>query len=342
MKVMGNPHLIPQNFAGLLTVAPQMLAFIDKAKRIAQTQASVLVRGESGTGKDLVANYIHQQSYRKGERFSAINCAALTGEMMASELFGHKKGAFTGAVSERKGLLNLTHGGTLFLDEIAEMPLDIQARLLRVLQDKSYSPMGSSDTLHSDIRLISATHQSLRQLVKEKAFREDLMYRVRVIPLFIPPLVERTGDIEMLLWHFITELNDNVPTHSNKNKHVLTGIEESALHALLDYAWPGNVRELQNICQYLHALTPTETVTYDDLPPDITGLTPLDEKDDNLHNPSRHTTPPLPIYPDERQQIVSLLQQFNQRKGVVAEKMGISRATLWRKMKAFGLTGSSS
>lgn len=319
MSIKHNPNLKPKNFDGLLTLAPEMLQFMEKVQRVAATQASILVRGKTGTGKDLVARYMHNQSARKNAQFNAINCAALTGELMASELFGHKKGAFTGAYQDRKGILELTDGGTLFLDEIAEMPLDIQARLLRVIQDRSYTPLGSSQTKSTDIRLISATHQSLRQHVQNKQFREDLMYRIRVIPLFIPALIERSGDVEMLLWHFIEQLNQT------EHKQI-TSFESKPYDALLSYHWPGNIRELQNVAQFIHAMSQSETVTCDDLPDDITGKGPSDEQEALPFNQM-----------DERQRLLVLLQKHQNKKQPVADELGISRATLWRRLKSYGL-----
>ena len=261
-KSLKKPGFTPISYGGLLTLSAAMRDFMDKVARVASSDAAILVRGDTGTGKELVARFIHQQSVRKDAPFNVINCASLTPEMMASELFGHRRGAFTGAVNDRKGLLELTQGGTLFLDEIAEMPMEIQARLLRVLQDGRYTPMGSSDLLYSDIRIVSATHTSLRHLVAEKRFREDLMYRVRVIPLFLPRLIERGDDLAMLIWHFIEHFN-------NKSNRRITRVETRAWQALLTYDWPGNIRELANIVEYAHVVGTGETLKYRDLNPDI-------------------------------------------------------------------------
>lgn len=311
------PTIKPHNFGGLLTVAPTMLAFMEQAERVARTQASILVRGQTGTGKELVARYIHEQSRRATKPFSAVNCAALSRELMASELFGHKRGAFTGAVNDRTGLLALTDGGTLFLDEIAEMPLDIQAGLLRVLQDKSFTPLGSSEVAHTDVRLVSATHESLRRLSANGEFREDLMYRVRVVPLYLPPLAARVGDVEMLTWQYIHELNAD-------NERQVTRISSKAFDALMSYHWPGNVRELNNVVTYSHAIGLGDTIEIDDLTPELRGEAPPDE----VWSPTVES---------ERDEILSLLQQHRGRKQAVAEALGISRATLWRKMKSLRL-----
>ncbi|MCX6123552.1 MAG: sigma 54-interacting transcriptional regulator [Proteobacteria bacterium] len=194
-------------FHGMVSVAPKMLDFFATIERVAKSEANVLVRGESGTGKELVARAIHALSNRAKGPFHALNCATLTSEMMRSELFGHVKGSFTGAIADRKGLFEAAHSGTLFLDEIAEMPTDLQPRLLRVLQDQQFSPVGSVKQIKANIRFVSATHQSLRHQVEEGQFRADLMYRIRVVPLFLPRLSERGKDIEVLAWRFIEEFN---------------------------------------------------------------------------------------------------------------------------------------
>ena len=294
-----------------------MQQFMAKVEKVARTNASVLLRGETGTGKEMVARYIHRCSPRGVGAFSAINCAALSPELMASELFGHKKGAFTGATHDRQGLLELTNGGTLFLDEIAEMPLDIQARLLRVLQDRCFIPLGSSQLMTTDIRLISATHQSLRKMVAEGAFREDLMYRVRVIPLFLPKLVERGEDLPMLIWHFINRFNET-------SERRIDSIDAKAWDALMSYEWPGNVRELSNAIEYCHAIGDGSVLRFEDLNPDLRGEGPADE---------------LLYFDDEneRDRIVELLRKFHGRKLEVARKLGVSRATLWRKLKIYGI-----
>ena len=307
----------PRNFGGLLTVAPNMLEFMAQAERVARTQASILVRGQTGSGKELVARYIHDHSRRSGQTFSAINCAALSRELMASELFGHKRGAFTGATHDRTGLFELTDGGTLFLDEIAEMPLDIQAGLLRVLQDRCFTPLGSSEVLHTDIRLVSATHRSLRKLAGNNDFREDLMYRVRVVPLYLPPLKSRVGDVDMLSWQFIHSLNQ-------ENERHIDSIAGPAYDALLAYHWPGNIRELINVITYSHAIGEGPTIRLQDLPPELRGEAPPDETEISLEQ-------------NERDRILALMQQHKGHKQVVADALGISRATLWRKMKSLQL-----
>ncbi|MCH8550359.1 MAG: sigma 54-interacting transcriptional regulator [Natronospirillum sp.] len=307
----------PTAYGQLLTVADSMRAFMTTAERVARTEASILVRGPTGSGKELVARHIHDRSRRASRPFHAINCAALSRELMASELFGHRRGAFTGANHDRTGLLQLTDGGTLFLDEIAEMPLDIQAGLLRVLQDRCFTPLGSSDVIHTDIRLISATHESLRSRVAEGRFREDLMYRIRVVPLYLPPLRERTGDVAMLIRDRLEQLN-------KREERTVEALSDDAWQTLLSYHWPGNVRELDNVMTYAHAIGEGKTIQLADLPPELRGEAPPDEAWS-------------PVKASEREQILALLQRFSGRRQAVAEAMGISRATLWRRMKTLGL-----
>jgi transcriptional regulator with PAS, ATPase and Fis domain len=236
-------------------------------ERIARSDTSIVLRGETGTGKELAARAIHELSRRKGRPFRAINCATLSPELAASELFGHVRGAFTGAVTQRPGLFSLADTGTVFLDEVAELPLDVQSRLLRVLAERVFVPVGGSQPKEVDIRLITATHRSLREEVEARRFREDLMYRLRVVPVFIPPLVEREGDVEALLWHFIAAFN------ARGGRHV-DSLEPEARSLLLEYPWPGNVRELRNAVEYAFTVGEGPVLDVEALPPELRGELP--------------------------------------------------------------------
>jgi two-component system response regulator AtoC len=304
----------------MLTVSPSMLELFELIRRVSRTEATVLVRGETGTGKELVARALHDLSPRADAPFRAINCATLTPELLASELFGHVKGAFTGAVQNRDGLFALADGGTIFLDEIAEIPLDIQARLLRVLQEQSFVPVGGTEPLHVDIRLISATHQSLRDAVDHHRFRADLMYRIRVVPLFLPPLRERIGDIEALTWHFIDAFNER------ERRHV-EALTEPVLDAMLSYDWPGNVRELRNVIEYAYAIGEGELLTLDELTPELRG-----------EPPPGGTEGPTTERELERERLLEALRKTGGKKGEAAELLDISRSTLWRKLKEHGIS----
>lgn len=309
----------PTVFHGMVTVSPKMIDFFAAIERVAKSEANVLVRGDSGTGKELVARALHALSPRAKGPFHALNCATLTSEMMQSELFGHVKGSFTGAIADRKGLFEAAHNGTLFLDEIAEMPADLQPRLLRVLQDRQFSPVGSFKQVKANIRLVSATHQSLRHLVEEGGFRADLMYRIRVVPLFLPRLSERGRDIEVLTWRFIEEFN-------KQKQRVITAIDDAALEALYAYPWPGNIRELRNNIEYAFVMGQGGLLRLADLTPEVRGEpAPLQ----NSAQPS--------LRQDEVQAIRAALRSSRNKKAVAAAQLGMSRATLWRKIREYGL-----
>ena len=316
-KILKRPALDLYEYQGMVTGAPKMMEFCSVVRRVARTDASVLIRGETGTGKELTAAALHNLSTRSGKPMRAINCATLTPELLASELFGHVRGAFTGAVQDRQGLFAAADGGTVFLDEIAEVPVDVQARLLRVLESRSFTPVGSSEPRTVDVRLISATHTSLREEVERGRFREDLMYRVRVVKLFLPRLVERDGDIEVLTWHFVDHFNQ-------RGYREVTGIEAQVMDAMLAYHWPGNVRELMNVIEGAFAIGEGETITIAELPPELLGIKPGGEE--------RITSASL-----ERERIVDALKRNNGIKGAAAEQLGISRSTLWRKMREYRL-----
>jgi two-component system response regulator AtoC len=309
----------PTVFHGMVTVAPKMLEFFSTIERVAKSDANVLVRGDSGTGKELVARAIHALSDRAKGPFHALNCATLTSEMMQSELFGHVKGSFTGAIANRTGLFEAAHNGTLFLDEIAEMPTDLQPRLLRVLQDRQFSPVGSFKQIKANIRFVSATHQSLRHQVEEGQFRADLMYRIRVVPLFLPRLSERGKDIEVLAWRFIEEFN-------KQKQRVVTAIDAAAVDALYAYTWPGNIRELRNNIEYAFVMGEGDVLRLDDLTPEVRGE-PV---------PVRSAGQPS-LRQDEIHSIREALRISKNKKTEAAEKLGMSRATLWRKIREYDL-----
>ncbi|GAB6141049.1 hypothetical protein JCM14076_17780 [Methylosoma difficile] len=308
------------NFQGLLSRSPAMQAVFQIIENAAETTATVLVRGESGAGKELVAKAIHKLSARSDAPFLAINCAALSSSLLESELFGHVRGAFTGAIKDHQGLFQRAHGGTLFLDEVAELPLDLQAKLLRVIQERNYLPVGGTQSVNVDVRLVAATHRSLREEVRQGRFREDLMFRLRVVPIFIPPLRERREDIPMLLWHFIG-------MHNADNFRHIEKIDPQAMKILLDYHWPGNVRELHNVIEYAFAVGRGNTLRMTELPPEFL-------------EPSLHDyLSPSPSIPREQEAdaIRQALQQYQGKINPAAKALGMSRATFWRKRKHYGL-----
>ncbi len=314
-------------FHGIHTVAPQMRELFALITRVARTDATVLVRGETGTGKELVARALHRLSARAKGPFQAINCATLTPELLASELFGHVRGSFTGAIRDRQGLFRLADRGTVFLDEIAEMPLDLQARLLRVLQERSFTPLGGVDPVQVDIRVVSATHKSLRDEARQHRFREDLMYRIRVVPLFLPPLSERSGDVEALTWRFVDLL-------ARGDGYRIERIEAGVMEALLAYPWPGNVRELSSAVAYAYAVGEGPEWTVAELLPELRG-----EPEPRLLQPPQPSPAPATdlqapaAAASERAQLLAALQASGGRKGEAAQRLGIDRSTLWRKLR---------
>ena len=244
------------DFANIIARSGKMRAVLDVVGRIAKLDSTVHIHGDSGTGKELIAKAIHLASDRKDKAFVALNCAALPESLLESELFGHEKGAFTGAVKSTRGLFTQAHGGTLFLDEIGDMPRSTQSKLLRVLQERQFYPVGSEVPLEVDVRIIVATNKDLEDQVRKGLFRDDLFYRIHVIPVYLPPLRERKDDIMPLLEHFLKK-------YSQHMKKDVKGLTPEALRKLMMHDWPGNVRELENTIEYAVAMTQSDTVTED-------------------------------------------------------------------------------
>jgi PAS domain S-box-containing protein len=305
-------------FHGLITRDPALKQAFQIIRNVAETDATVLIRGESGTGKELVAQALHEESHRRGHPFLAINCATLSASLLESELFGHVRGAFTGAVKDHQGLFKRADGGTLFLDEVAELPLELQAKLLRVLQEKTFIPVGGDHPITVDVRIVAATHRSLREEVKAGRFREDLMYRLRVVPIFLPPLRARRQDIGLLLQHFIDR-------HNLQGPRRIQSIEPEAMRMLLDYHWPGNVRELQNVVEYVFAVGRSDVLQLEDLPPEF------------REEPQSPSVAELPTAESEADRIRRALASAHGHIDRAAHMLGMSRATFWRKRKKYGL-----
>lgn len=255
-------------FSGMIGRSKVMKKVFERIQKVALTESSVLITGPSGTGKELVAEAIHQLSTRKSEAKIAVNCGAIPGNLLESELFGHLKGSFTGAVSNRKGRFELADKGTIFLDEIGDMPLLLQVKLLRVLQNKTIEPVGSTSSINVDSRIIAATHRNLEKMVEENKFREDLFYRLNVIPIRIPALKERREDIPLLISYFVNRF-----TSANQSNQI--SFSDEALDMLLKYDWPGNVRELENIIERLVILRGGNEILPEDLPAKIFRHNPL-------------------------------------------------------------------
>lgn len=320
-----------ESLHGLITRDPIMKQAFQIIRNVAETEATVLIRGESGTGKELVARALHGESPRRAGPFLAVNCAALAPALLESELFGHVRGAFTGAIKDHAGLFQRADGGTLFLDEVAELPLELQAKLLRVLQERSFMPVGGHHTVTVDVRIIAATHRSLREEVKAGRFREDLMYRLRVVPIFLPPLRQRRRDISLLLWHFIER---------QKGPRRINRIEPDAMKALLDYHWPGNVRELQNVVEYAFAVGRGDVWRMSDLPPEFREVrerASADRYESRRDQPDGRANALPTDLPSEGARIRQALAAAGGRIDRAAELLGMSRATFWRKRKKHGL-----
>lgn len=318
----------------------QMEAIFEMMTVLAQTDASVLITGETGTGKDKIAERLHQSSKRARRPFIKVNCGALPEALLESELFGHAKGAFTGAVSDSVGKFRLADKGTIFLTEIGDLSLPLQVKLLSVLDDREFFPVGSNKKFTVDVRVIAATHRSLRQEVNAGRFREDLYYRLNVLHLHVPPLREREGDVRLLVDHFTRQFSEALG-------RPIQGVSPEALAALNTYPYPGNVRELRNIVEYAVNLCRGQHIALDDLPPYIFSpeeSTIPDKKEQPSAataappKPEARTTPMLMGWAEvEKEDIVNALRQTGGNRSEAAAIMGWGRTTLWRKMKKYGL-----
>ena len=291
-------------------------------RQIAPSDTNVLILGESGTGKELVAKAIHNLSPRFEKKFIAFNCGSFTEELMANELFGHEKGAFTGATQVKPGLLEVAQGGTVFLDEIGDMPLAMQVKLLRVIQEKEFLRVGGVKPIPVDVRFIAATHRDLKDDVEKGLFRQDLYYRLNVITINLPPLASRTDDIPLLVHHFLSQ-------KSQAMKKDIHEVEREAMDLLCQYSWPGNVRELENVIERAVALENGPSIQVEDLPDYIRNLS----IETYRKNPS--TIPSLEE--QEKNYIKWVLKKTEGNKTKAAKIMGIDRVSLWRKLKRYGL-----
>lgn len=298
-------------------VMTQLIKMID---RVAPSHANILVLGESGTGKELIAKSIHEKSSRKSKPFIAVNCGALREALLESELFGHEKGSFTGAYTKKIGLAEAANGGTLFLDEIGEIPLAIQAKLLRFLQEGEIYRVGGKEAIKVDLRIICATNRELDQEVARGNFREDLFYRINTIVLAAPPLRRRKEDIAPLVHHFLSTGKAFVNTSKN--------IDEEAMNALMKYDWPGNIRELQNTCERLQVLSEGHTIMLNDIPESI--RTPVKKEEAMAFNPE------MKLHDLEKRYIISALGFYGGNKTQAAQGLGITIKTLYNKLHEYG------
>lgn len=310
-----------ESFEGIVGTSPEMLRIVERIKKAARNKLTVLILGETGTGKELIARAIHKHSDRARKRFNALNCAGLTETLIESQLFGHVKGSFTGAIRDHEGYFAATEGGTLLLDEIGDMPLSMQAKLLRVLELREYTPVGSTEVRRADVRVIAATNRDLRQRVEAGEFRDDLFYRLNQWQIEVPPLRERRQDIPLLAHHFLREANLQHGIN-------VEGISSEALNLLTRYHWPGNVRELKNLIEALACEVENRQIEADDLPEYLRG--------------GREIVPVgglvgLTMDQVERLMIELTLKATQGNREQAAKMLNIGTRTLYRKIKEYGL-----
>ena len=303
---------------------------LQKVAKVAGSNATVLIRGESGTGKELIARAIHYQSKRKNGPLVEINCASIPENLLESELFGHEKGAFTGAYKTKQGKFEIADGGTLFLDEIGDLPLSLQAKLLRVLQEQRFNRVGGVENLEVDVRLIAATNADLEQKMRDGLFREDLYYRLNVIPIIIPPLRDRLEDIGPLTDYFIKK-------YAEKDKREIHGISEAARQILMAYDWPGNVRELENAIENAVVMCDNHIIDADDLPPYLQGRRRTDSPLLQIINEQNDLSYREKLEACERELIRQALAEAGNNKTRAAEKLGFTLRTLRNKLNKYNL-----
>lgn len=320
-------------FEGIVGKSPKMQEVYRLIECIAPTTSTVLVTGESGTGKELVANALHHLSNRKAKPMVAVNCSAIPETLLESELFGHKKGSFTGAIADKRGLFEEAHAGTIFLDEIGEIPLSVQVKLLRVLQEGEIRAVGSGQAKKVDVRLITATNKNLKKLIEEGKFREDLYYRIHVIAIDLPSLRERSEDVSLLAFHFLKKYADRLGKKVEK-------ISVDALQALKSYAWVGNVRELENIIERACVLVQGDTIQARDLPPQVLGgafYTARDSSATDLADLSYQDAKDRALDAFNRAYLTSLLRKTDGNITTASEQAGMDRSNFKKIVKRFNI-----
>ena len=319
-------------FHNIVGQSPLMQNVFNQVEMAAGSETTVLIQGETGTGKELVAKAIHYHGERRNAPLISVNCSALSESLLESELFGHVAGAFTGAIHDHIGRFECAQGGTIFLDEVGEIPARVQVKLLRVLQEREFERVGESVPRSIDVRVIAATHRDLRKHVEQGLFREDLYYRLKVFPIHLPPLRQRKEDIGLLVRRFIDRFNERTGKR-------IEGLDPDALRIVMDYCWPGNVRELENAIEHAFVTCPEGLVGPFDLPLEIRRV----ELRQAICRPeeSPPTAPSTPTPPsaraDTREDLLALLQECRWNKAEVARRLGIARTSVWRRMKKLGI-----
>ena len=340
---LSSPTLRLENGQEFVGNSRQMKSVFQLVQRLANVSTSVLIRGENGTGKELVASAIHHYGPRKEKRFVAVNCGAIPENLMESELFGHEKGAFTGANTRHIGKFQFAEGGTLFLDEVGELSPQMQVKLLRVLQERTFTPVGSNREIRCDVRIIAATNRDLDKMIREGGFRQDLFYRLNVMPIFLPSLRERTDDIPVLVVNFIQKFN-------RLHGRSITGIAPDAMVSLKKYSWPGNIRELENAIERAFVMEMSDLIHLQALPEQITGIV---SHDHSSATPAAHYSQTAPALLDdndvhgidfqqekeefERQFIINALKRFNGRINQTVAHANIPKNTLLRKIRKYDI-----
>ena len=305
--------------------SPVMVKLLETVAQVSPSEATILISGDSGTGKEMIAGAIHYNSPRKDAPFIKINCAAITETLLESELFGHEKGAFTGAQRRKEGKFRLAHGGSIFLDEIGEMPMSMQVKLLRVLQEREITRVGGEEVIKVDVRVIAASNRDLLKDIEQDRFREDLYYRLNVVELKMPLLKDRKEDIPLLAQHYLEMF-------SEKNHKQAKGFTPKAMDALLKYEWPGNVRELMNVIERCVVLSTADYIDQNDLP-SVFG----NSEDLASHDSSSIIPGDIPLEEVEKATILSTLEFTNGNKSEAARRLGITRKTLHKKLKKYGV-----
>jgi len=310
------------SFGNIIGKNPRMQEVYDLIKTVSEISSTVLIQGETGTGKDLVARAIHFNSPRREKPFIKVSCAALPETLLESELFGYKKGAFTGAIKDKPGRFELADGGTIFLDEVSEIPIPLQVKLLRVLEEQEFEPLGGTRTIKVDVRIIAATNRDLKEEIKEGKFREDLYYRLNVVSISLPPLRERSDDIPLLVDHFIEKFN-------RKTGKKIKSVSQEVMDLFLDYPWPGNVRQLENAIEHAFIHCKGRIIQLQHIPEEIRA------EGEDLTKKSLRSENPLEEV--EKRVLLETLRRNNGDRGKTAKALNISRTTLWRKMRKYGI-----
>jgi len=313
---------LDDGYHGLLGKSGVMEQLYELIDNVAQSIAPVMIQGESGTGKELAARAIHEAGPRQGKPFIKVNCAALNENLLETELFGHVKGAYTGADRDRVGRFEAAHEGTIFLDEIGDIPMSTQVKLLRVLEEREIERVGDHRPIPVDVRVISATNKNLETLIRDGLFREDLYFRINVFPLHLPPLAERKEDIPQIVQHFIDR-------NSIKGGRKILGLTAEAMEKLLQYQWPGNVRELRNAIEYAFVLCQEGWIGSEHLPPKISRIDTCGKSSLQGKGSGQDST--------EREELVEVLRQVGGNQSEASRILGVSRVTVWKRIKKYGI-----